>query len=42
LREDKSQRKGAPRKVLVGLLEVLGNENPQTREYRNELAQLLF
>lgn len=42
LREDKSQRKGMPRKVFLGLLEVLGNENPNTREYRNELTQLLF
>lgn len=42
LREDKAQRKGAPRKVLIGLLEVLGDDNPQTRQYRNELAQLLF
>lgn len=42
LREDKAQRKGTPRKVLIGILEVLGNENPQTREYRNELTQLLF
>lgn len=42
LRENKALRKGEPRKVMLGLLEVLGNDNPHAREYRDELAQLLF
>jgi putative thioredoxin len=42
LRENKKYRRGEARKVAIGLLTVMGEENPQTREYRNELASLLF
>jgi putative thioredoxin len=42
LREDKTYRDGEVRQVILGLLELLGEENPQTREYRQELASLLF
>jgi putative thioredoxin len=42
LREDKTYRDGEVRQVILGLLELLGDENPQTREYRKELASLLF
>jgi putative thioredoxin len=42
LREKKNYRSGDVRKVFLGLLEMLGEEDPQTREYRNELASTLF
>lgn len=42
LRLNKTYRKGQARKVVLAILEVLGNDNPVTREYRAELAQLLF
>lgn len=42
LRQDKRYRSGEPRLVFVGLLELLGESNPQTRQYRNELAAVLF
>jgi thioredoxin-like negative regulator of GroEL len=42
LRASKQYRKGEVRKVVLGLLEVLGNDHPQNREYRSELASLLF
>lgn len=42
LRENKKYRRGEARKVAIGLMTVMGEENPQTREYRNELASLLF
>lgn len=42
LRANKRFRNGQPRKVILGLLEVLGEDNPATREYRAELASLLF
>jgi putative thioredoxin len=42
LRENKNYRGGEVRKVFLGLLEMLGEEDPQTREYRSELASTLF
>jgi putative thioredoxin len=42
LRASKQYRKGEARKVVLGLLQVLGSNNPQSREYRAELASLLF
>ena len=42
LRQDKQYRHGEVRKVLVGLFEVLGDNNPLTTQYRNELASVLF
>jgi putative thioredoxin len=42
LRQDKSYRDGLARQVIVALLELMDNENPQTRQYRNELASILF
>lgn len=42
LRASKQYRKGEARQVVLGLLQVLGEENPQSREYRSELASLLF
>jgi putative thioredoxin len=42
VRANKRFRNGQPRQVILGLLEVLGEDNPATREYRAELARLLF
>lgn len=40
LREDR--RNNAARQIILSLLELLGDNNPQTRTYRNELASILF
>jgi putative thioredoxin len=42
LRQDKRYRSGAGRQVMVGLLELMGEEDPQTRQYRNEFAAIVF
>jgi putative thioredoxin len=42
LRQDKQYRQGEVRQVMVGIFELLGDENPLTRQYRNELAMILF
>ena len=42
LRQDKRYRNDETRRVLLALFEVLGDENPLTRQYRNELALVLF
>jgi len=42
MKVDKNVRKGEAHKVMLGLLQVLGDDNPLTREYRHELATLLF
>jgi putative thioredoxin len=42
LRQDKQYRKGAPRQVLLGLFMLLGDDDPLTRQYRDELASILF
>ena len=42
LRQDKNYRKGQGRKVAVGLLHLLGENNPLAREYHTELASLIF
>ena len=42
LREDKRYRNGEARQVILGVLEVLGVENPLTRQYRQELTSVLF
>jgi putative thioredoxin len=42
LRQDKTYRKGAPKSILLALFELLGDEDPLTREYRDELASILF
>jgi putative thioredoxin len=42
LRQDKSYRQGKGRGVVLGLLELMGDENPETREYRADLASILF
>ena len=42
LRQDKRYRDGIARKVVLSLLEILGEENEETRKYRAELATILF
>jgi putative thioredoxin len=42
LRQDKRYRKGQPRRVMLGLFELLGEDDPTTRQYRSELASVIF
>lgn len=42
LRADKHYREGEARKCAVGLLHLLGEEHPLSKEYRAELSSLLF
>jgi putative thioredoxin len=40
--DDDSERRDALRKIIVGVLDQLGVENPVAREYRRKLAQALY
>ena len=42
LRIDKHYRDDQARLIMVAILEMLGENNPITRQYRNELASVLF
>lgn len=42
LRQDKRFRGGEVRQVLLALFELLGDSSPLTRQYRQELASVLF
>jgi putative thioredoxin len=42
LREDKRYRDGEVRQVVLGIFELMGDSNPLTRQYRQELASVLF
>jgi putative thioredoxin len=42
LRQDKRYRDGFVRDVVLGIFILLGDEDPLTREYRSELASILF
>lgn len=42
LRQDKRYRGGAPKQVLLALFALLGDDDPLTRQYRDELASVLF
>ena len=42
LRQDKHYRGGEAHQVILGVFEILGEDNPITREYRFELASVLF
>jgi putative thioredoxin len=42
LRQEKNYRNKLARDVILGILELMGSEDPQTREYRSELASALF
>jgi putative thioredoxin len=42
LRQDKRYRNGEARQVLLAIFELLGENNVLTRQYRSELASVLF
>lgn len=42
LRQEKRYRDGEAHQIMLALLELLGEEQPLTREYRNELSMVLF
>ena len=42
LREDKNYRSGLIKSVMLALFELLGDQDPRTRKYREELASVLF
>ncbi len=42
LRQDRKYAEGRARLVVLGILELMGEEDPLTREYRTELATILF
>jgi putative thioredoxin len=42
LRQDKRYRSGEPRRILLAIFEILGENNPVTRQYRSEMATVLF
>ena len=42
LRMDKNYQDGLVRGVVLAILELKGSEDPETREYRSELAAILF
>jgi putative thioredoxin len=42
LRQDKHYRNDDARKVFLAALEILGEDDPATRQYRDELASVLF
>lgn len=42
LRQNKSYRNGQARKVVVALLEILGEENEISKQYRAELSSVIF
>jgi putative thioredoxin len=42
LRQDKHYRRDLPKQILLAIFTLLGDDDPLTREYRNELASVLF
>jgi putative thioredoxin len=42
LRQERHYRSNLARNVIIGLLDLLSEEDPQTRQYRTELAAILF
>lgn len=42
IRRDKRFKNGKPRLLVLALLEILGENNPETRNYRSELATALY
>ena len=42
LRQNKRYRGGQVKAVVLAYLEILGEDDPQTRQYRTELASILF
>jgi putative thioredoxin len=42
LRQNKNMKNGEVRKIFLSMLELLPEDSPATRNYRNELASILF
>ncbi len=42
LKQDKAYRSGQPRKIILGVFELLGNDHPLVIDYRAQLANALF
>jgi len=42
LKQDKNYRQGEVKKVILGVLEIMGESAEETRKYRNELTSILF
>lgn len=42
LRKDRQFRNGEPKNLLLGIFELLGEDDPLTQSYRRELAMVLF
>lgn len=42
LRKNKNFKNGMVRQLIIALLLVIGEENPETRRYRSEMAAILF
>jgi putative thioredoxin len=42
LRRDKHYRNDDARRVFIAALDILGEDDPLTRQYRDELASVLF
>jgi len=42
LRQDRAYRNGRARVVILALLDIMGDENESTHQYRSELASVLF
>ena len=42
LKQNKGYRSGGPRKIILGVFELLGNDHPLVSDYRTQLANALF
>ena len=42
LKQNKGYRSGGPRKIILGVFELLGNDHPLVIDYRSQLANALF
>jgi putative thioredoxin len=42
MRQERGYRNGKARQVILAILEIMGEDDPQTRQYRAELASILF
>ena len=42
IKEDKRYRNDEARQVMISIFEILGDENPLTRQYRTDLASILY
>lgn len=42
LKNDKNYQNGEAKQVILGIFEILGPDNPTTRQYQSELASILF